>query len=244
MARPSHPLARAVVRFGTALICLAFIVPGAPAQTDRWAMFMDAAALAHQRGDIDEAERRLGLALGAAEEIAADDPRVAETLAALGSLHYERNRFAEAAALLDRALAIDEKMLPPNDTAFAIHLTAQGLARAQLGEFDAAAAHHGRALAIYREALGADHPRVTIAMESLAGVYLMAGRYAEAALHYERLLDRVEAKLGAAHPDVARVLDSYAIALRNLDRDAEAAALEARASAIRSGRNDEIDDPV
>lgn len=234
MARPSHPLARAVVRFGAALICLAFMVPGAPAQTDRWATLMDAAAAAHQRNDIDEAERRLGLALGAAEEIAADDPRVAETLAALGSLYYERNRFAEAATLLDRALAIDHKSLPPNDTKTAVHLTAQGLVRAQLGEFDAAAAHHGRALAIYREALGADHPRVTIAMENLAGVYLMAGRYAEAAPRYARVLERMEAKLGARHPDLVRILDSYALALRNLDRDDEASTLEARADAIRA----------
>lgn len=236
MARPSHPLARAVVRFGAALICLAFIAPGAPAQaqTDRWATLMDAAAAAHQRNDIDEAERRLGLALGAAEEIAADDPRVAETLAALGSLYYERNRFAEAATLLDRALAIDETSLSPSDTKTAVHLTAQGLVRAQLGEFDAAAAHHGRALAIYREALGADHPRVTIAMENLAGVYLMAGRYAEAAPRYARVLERMAAKLGARHPDLVRILDSYALALRNLDRDDEASTLEARADAIRA----------
>lgn len=237
MACPSHPLAKAATHFGAALICLAFMVPGAQAQTDRWAMFMDAAALAHQRGDVDEAERRLGLALGAAEEIGANDPRVAETLAAIGSLHYERNRFAEAASLLDRALAIDETSLPRNDTTFAVHLTAQGLARAQLGEFDAAAAHHGRALAIYREALGADHPRVTNAMESLASVYLVAGRYAEAAPRFARLLERVEAKLGAVHPDLAPILDSYALVLRGLDRDDAAAALDARADAIRAGRS-------
>ena len=235
MARPSHPSAGAVVRFGTTLICLIFLTAGVQAPAERWTMLMDAAALAHQRGDIDEAERRLGLVLGAAEEIAADDPRVAETLAALGSLYYERNRFAEAAELLDRALTIDETSLSPNDLKLAIHLTAQGLVRAQLGEFDAAAAHHSRALAIYREALGDDHPRVTIAMENLAGVYLVAGRYAEAAPHYARLLERVEAKLGPVHPDVARILDSYAIVLRGLDRDVEASALEARAIAIRTG---------
>jgi len=235
MARPSHPLAGAVVRFGTTSICLIFLTAGVQAPAERWTMFMDAAALAHQRGDIDEAERRLGLALGAAEEIAADDPRVAETLAALGSLYYERNRFAEAATLLDRALAIDHESLPPNDTKTAVHLTAQGLVRAQLGDFDAAAAHHGRALTIYQEALGADHPRVTTAMESLAGVYLMAGRYAKAAPHYARVLERMEAKLGAVHPDLVPILDSYALALRNLDRDNEASALEARADAIRTG---------
>ncbi len=233
MAQPSQSLTSAAVRFGATLICLTFLTAGVQAQADRWTMLMDAAAAAHQRGDIDEAERRLGLALGAAEEIAADDPRVAETLAALGSLYYERNRFAEAATLLDRALAIDHKSLPPNDTKTAVHLTAQGLVRAQLGDFDAAAAHHGRALTIYQAALGADHPRVTTAMESLAGVYLVAGRYAEAAPRYARLLERVEAKLGPVHPDVARVLDSYAIALRGLDLDDEAAALEARAEAIR-----------
>ncbi len=235
MAHPSQSLTKAAVRFGAALICLTFFTADVQAQGDRWTVLMDAAAAAHQRGDIDEAERRLGLALGVAEEIAADDPRVAETLAALGSLYYERNRFAEAATLLDRALAIDHKSLPPNDTKTAVHLTAQGLVRAQLGDFDAAAVHHGHALAIYRETLGADHPRVTTAMESLAGVYLMAGRYAEAAPHYARVLERVEVKLGAVHPDLVPILDSYALALRNLDRDNEASALEARADAIRTG---------
>ena len=234
MAHPSQSLTRAAVCFGATLICLTFCTAGVQAQADRWTMLMDAAAAAHQRGDIDEAQRRLGLALGAAEEIAADDPRVAETLAALGSLYYERNRLAEAATLLDRALAIDHKSLPLNDTKTAVHLTAQGLVRAQLGDFDAAAAHHGRALTIYQAALSADHPRVTTAMESLAGVYLMAGRYAKAAPHYARFLERMEAKLGAVHPDLVPILDSYALALRNLDRDDEASKLEARADAIRA----------
>lgn len=235
MAHPSQLSTRTAVRFGAALILLTFVVSGAQAQADRWTMFMDAAALAHQRGDIDEAERRLGLALGAAEEIAADDPRVADTLAALGSLHYERNQLAEAAALLDRALAIDETSRSSNDTKFAVHLTAQGLVRAQLGEFDAAAAHHGRALSIYREVLGADHPRVTTAMENLAGVYLMAGRYAEAAPHYDLLLERMEAQLGLMHPDLVPILSSYAIVLRSLDRVDDASVLDARAEAIRTG---------
>ena len=59
------------------------------------------------------------------------------------------------------------------------------------------------------------------------------GKYAEAEPLYQRSLAILEKALGPEHPLVATSLENYAALLRNMNREAEAAQMEARAKAIR-----------
>ena len=64
--------------------------------------------------------------------------------------------------------------------------------------------------------------------------YNKAGRYSEAEPLYKRSLQIMERVLGPDHPNVATVLENYADLLQKMDREKEAAELEARAKSIRN----------
>jgi tetratricopeptide (TPR) repeat protein len=75
--------------------------------------------------------------------------------------------------------------------------------------------------------------RLARSLNNLAGAYAAQGKYAEAEPLYQRSLAILEKVRGPDHPDVATALSNYAALLQATKRSAEAAKLEARASAIR-----------
>ena len=66
-----------------------------------------------------------------------------------------------------------------------------------------------------------------------AEVAVAQAKDAEAAPLFQRALEIREEKLGADHPAVALLIEKYAPLLRLLDREEEAAGLEAKAKEIR-----------
>ncbi len=151
---------------------------------------------AHQRGDLDAAERDYRAALAAA-------PAHATALHYLGVIHYQRNRNADALPLLERAVA-----LVPEEPEFHNNL---GLALAAADRTDEAIAQFRQALAAkpdlatasnnlglslqaanrlpeaigaYREALRAA-PDFAQAHWNLSLALLAAGQYAEGWREYE-----------------------------------------------------------
>lgn len=83
-------------------------------------------------------------------------------------------------------------------------------------------------------ALGPEHPDVAESLRTLADGYVAVEDFSKAEPLYERALAIQERALGAQHPEVSRTLASYATLLRRTNRDAEAALMEARATAIRA----------
>ncbi len=83
------------------------------------------------------------------------------------------------------------------------------------------------------ESYGPNNFRVAITLNILAGYYRTVDRHAEAEPLYERALTVAEARWSPDHPRVALILENYAILLGQMDRFEEAAAMAARASAIR-----------
>jgi tetratricopeptide (TPR) repeat protein len=76
-------------------------------------------------------------------------------------------------------------------------------------------------------------------LNKLAVLYKVQGRYDEAEPLYKRDLAITEKALGPDHPHVATTLENYALLLRQIERDAEAAKMEARAKAIRAKHAEE-----
>ena len=70
-------------------------------------------------------------------------------------------------------------------------------------------------------------------LSNLANLYSKQGKYTEAEPLYNRSLAIYEKALGPEHPNVAATLGNYAKLLREMNRDAEAEKMEARAKAIR-----------
>jgi len=87
-----------------------------------------------------------------------EHPDTATSLSNLALVLQAQGDVAGARPLLERALAIKEKMLGPEDSYTALSLNHLALLLQDQGDFAGALAHYERALAIYEKVLGFEHP--------------------------------------------------------------------------------------
>jgi tetratricopeptide (TPR) repeat protein len=169
---------------------------------------------------------------GQAEALDIDLERVGWLLNEAGLYLWQRADFAQARALLERALAIDEVYLGPNHPTTATTLNHLGSVLHAQGDLDAARPLHERALAIRETRLGADHPATATSLTNLAYILHTQGETPAARTLYERALAIDEARLGADHPDTALSLHNLADVLRDQGDLPAARTLQERALAI------------
>ena len=84
--------------------------------------FTDAGTKAGEEGRLAEAEKSFSLALQEAEKFDQGDPRLPTSLDNLATVYEAEKKYAEGEALFKRSLAIDEKILGPNDSTIADRL--------------------------------------------------------------------------------------------------------------------------
>ena len=106
----------------------------------------------------------------------------------LGLLYDALGRYAEAEALLKRAVAILEKSQRPDHPPLWTSLNNLAVVYASQGLHSKAEPLYKRSLAISESALGAEHPNVGTATNNLAELYRSLGRYGEAESLYKRAL--------------------------------------------------------
>jgi tetratricopeptide (TPR) repeat protein len=156
----------------------------------------------------------------------------ARVLIAAGYYLDERGRYAEAESLLERALAIRERIFEPDHPDVAQSLDELALVYCHQGRYTESQSLSERALAIWERALGPDHPDVAQSLNSLALAYWEQARYAEAEPLHERALAIREHALGPDHMLVAYSLSNLANVLLDQGRYAEAQPLFERSVAI------------
>ena len=150
---------------------------------------------------------------------------------AAGLKALQQGRYADAEKLLVAAVE-EAEGFGPQDLRLAATLDSlAGLYRAQ-GKYARAEPLFKRALAIYENALGPEHPIVATDLNNLAALYQTQGKYADAEPFHKRALAIWEKALGPDHPYVAQSLEIYAVLLRNMNREDEAAKMEALETAI------------
>lgn len=125
-------------------------------------------------------------------------------------MYTKQGDYARAKPLLERALALDERVLGAQHPMVASDLSG-------LAELDRAQAHYDeaqplleRALRIYQTAPGVNDDDVAETQNLLARVYKSQGKYGEAESLYKKALEGNQKVLGPDHPNVATVLDNLA----------------------------------
>ncbi|MBS1118831.1 MAG: hypothetical protein H6Q90_1059, partial [Deltaproteobacteria bacterium] len=142
-------------------------------------------------------------------------------------------KYAEAQQSYERALAINERLLGPDDHRFiGSVLNNLGVVLKVQGKYEEARRHYERALAIDEKALGPDHPHLAYSLTNLGVVLGATGKSEEAQRYNERALAILEKALGPDHPDVARLLDNVGAELFAQHRYDDAHRHFARARAI------------
>ena len=164
-----------------------------------------------------------------------DHPDIAESLNNLANVLNQQRDLEAARSMLEEALHIRERSLGPEHPLVGATLCNLGLVRARLGDLPRARAALERSVDVLSRSLGPDHPDLSSALEILAEMDRRAGNLAAA----DRTSARVLALRGGPSAPKSLSLD-YALklrarVLRDLGREPEAAALEAR---IDGGRSD------
>ena len=137
-------------------------------------------------------------------------PESARMLDQTGEYLRERARFGEAGPLLQRSLAIREKVIGPEspDVATSLNNLAE-LYRVQ-GKYAEAEPFYSRALEIREKVFGEEHPDVAASLNNLALLYGAQGKHVEEETLHRQALEIREKVLESEHPDVAKSLHNLA----------------------------------
>jgi tetratricopeptide (TPR) repeat protein len=178
------------------------------------------------------AEHRRALELRR-ENVAADDPRVADSLLNLGLALADADRFDEADAALAEAEQIVRKRFGEAHPRFASALHSRGIVKHRRGDHGSAADLLARATSIRERALPREHPDRSASLHDLGIVLIAANRVAEARERFAAAVELREATLPDNHPAIANSLTGLGEAELKLDRIEAATSVLARAMTMR-----------
>ena len=146
---------------------------------------------------------------------------MAAALFGVADLHTLEGQYRLSLPLLERALAIYEATLGPDDFRVAKVTNNLGVAYNQLGEYEAARPYFERALAGYERERG-NHPDVGEILNNLGTIEWAQGRPAAAAVLYRRALAQLRRTLKEEHIAISRTVFNLGEALLALGRTEEA----------------------
>jgi Tfp pilus assembly protein PilF len=184
------------------------------------------------------AERQLRMALDMARQLPGPALRDVSTLIHLASVVSAGRRHAEAATLLEQALATVEDAKGPDDPLRAFILNNLGTAVFHQRDNPRAETLLRTALDIRKKALGLDHLLTAQTLTNLANVYSRQGEYARAGELHEQAGQILERVVGPNHPQRAVSLINLATTYVRAERFEEAEPLFERAMDIGAQTQD------
>jgi len=203
------------------------------AVTDFLVQLFEASSPEDTGGDTIRARELLRRGEARAELLAGSPAVQARMLDVVGRVHQSLGRYAEAVALLDRALAIRRRVFGDRHPETAETLAHLGAVLRFTADYTRSIACWREALSIRRAALGDADPLVHETMVALGGMLIYRGRLDEAERIYLEALQLQTDALGDEHADVANTLVPLASLLRVLNRGDESEAMFRRALDLR-----------
>ena len=152
----------------------------------------------------------------------------AKLLEKRGFAAYRGYEFLTAVEAVHRAVEVLEKTLGKEHADLASALNNLGLVHTAGGGLEQAEAVYRRALAIDEKTLGPNHPGVAADLNNLGLLYKKQGKLADADAALKRSISIKEKVFEPHHPSMAGGLRTYIALLREMKREEEARALEAR----------------
>jgi tetratricopeptide (TPR) repeat protein len=175
---------------------------------------------------IDEpSSALLRLELARAEEFSAQPELQARLFDALGQVLVSLGQHEQGLALLERSLALQQKLHGEQDAEVAETLKHLARALSAAGEYSYADLAYRRALAIERTRLGSEDPRIALTISELGSLMPQLGRFEESQVLHRTALDLRLRTLSPDHPLVAASHMSLASSLEQLGDYAAAEAL-------------------
>ncbi len=178
-------------------------------------------AVEYRLGKYDAAEQQYRRALAIFEKVLGPSHlKVAQSLTRLGTALTAVGRYAEAEAVFDRALRIEEAM-GEDHLSLANLLNNLGILYREQERFEEAERVYLRALHLKEKMFGTENPELVTSLLNLGQLYLspLVARSAEAKPVTERALAIAEKSLGDQHPLVAAILNNLGLIYWRGDKD-------------------------
>jgi tetratricopeptide (TPR) repeat protein len=179
-----------------------------------------------------DAEAKLKDAADILLESQGEIPDVGAALIDLGILYMDEERYADAAATMQRSVVLLERGSAPDHEQVAHALDVLGMALLQSGHPDEGEAAALRSLAMRERAGMADHPGTASAHRSLGKQYRIRKLWDQALAQYAESQRILTAKFGADSPELATTWIGFADIALDRGRSADARAPLERALAM------------
>ncbi|CAF1523540.1 unnamed protein product [Rotaria magnacalcarata] len=121
----------------------------------------------------------------------------------LGLLKVDQGKYPEAIKFYEKALEIDRKTLPEDDTSLAPTYSNIGNVYNNMGEYSKALEYYENALEIREISLPPNHPSLATSYNNIGGVYSSMGEYSKALEYFEKSHKIFEISLPPNHPNLA-----------------------------------------
>ncbi len=154
------------------------------------------------------------VASGHAEALRVGDEATGRLLNDAGAYLHARAQFTEAKPVLERALAIRERLLGPNHLHTATSMNNLGFLLQSQGDLTGARPYYERSLAITERVLGPNHPDTATSLNNFGSLLRASGDLVAARPYYERSLAIRERMLGSDHPETAESLNNLGFLLQ------------------------------
>lgn len=177
---------------------------------ERAESLVDLGATLQRRGQLKDAEPVLREALDLRiRDTGPNDKGVAECLTALAIVRKDQGDAREAITLIERALAIEEKVAPGSDALLESRNELANLLVESTSDYKRAIALHAQNLVDLRRTYGETHPYVALGLNNIARAETDAGRNADADRHFQEAVALQRKIYGAPHPETALTLHNY-----------------------------------
>ncbi|CAF3996730.1 unnamed protein product [Rotaria sp. Silwood1] len=139
-----------------------------------------------------------------------------------GLLKTTTCQYLEAMSFYNKALKINERILPPNHQNLGTLYNNIAMMYNDIGEYEKAFSFHEKSIQIFEEQLPANHSFLANAYNNIAMVYDNKGEYSKALLFFEKALKIRQTTLPSNHPHLASSYNNIAVVYQKMERYSEA----------------------
>ena len=151
----------------------------------------------------------------------------------LGMIKQELGEYSEAIAYFEKAIEIEERHTPRNETSLSHTYNNIGMVYFRMGDYPKALISHEKALVLKEQSLPAMHPQLASSYGNIGIVYFSMGDYPKALASHDKALQIKQQSVSPTHPSLAMSYNNIGNVYFSMHEYTSALASYEKALAIR-----------
>ncbi|CAF1163894.1 unnamed protein product [Rotaria sordida] len=127
----------------------------------------------------------------------------------MGCAYHKMRKYSDVLSSYERAVAIQQQLLPPNHPDLAASYNNIGNVHADMRQYSQALSSHEKALAIRQHSLPSTHPDLASTYNNIGNVYYNINDYHKARTFYKYAVEIAQRSLPSYHPDLQNTVFAF-----------------------------------